>query len=244
VVLLTVAVGRILVRLRRSKNLDSTDTCVFGSVFERSSDLEHAIFVRELDLGSGGLLDAVAVVEVQFSAGFAVTVGRDNQVERLGADSGGGESALGAKRDDSAATDVEWDFSEIDVVESDLGAFALDDLPSVECVKAVVRKVDGDASAVLFCDGRDEDVGAVEELQSIAEDLRVVRVGEEEWVDQRSAVDSLLVESGVDVVEQAVADVVGVASGFCDGLPEVEFLRDGGVSIVVARERVEGCGCG
>jgi hypothetical protein len=62
------------------------------------------------------LLDAVAVVEVQFAAGFAVTVWCDDQVERLGADFSGSESALGAKRDDSAATDVEWDFGEINIV--------------------------------------------------------------------------------------------------------------------------------
>jgi hypothetical protein len=190
------------------------------------------------------LLDAVAVVEVQFTAGFAVAVGCDDQVEGLSADFSGGESALGAERDDSAAADVEGNLSEIDVIESDLSAFALDDFPSIEIVEAVVGEVDGDAGAVLFCDGRDKDVRAVEELQGVAEDVRVVGVGEEEWVDQRSAIDGLLVESGVDVVEQAVADVVGVASGFCDGLPEVEFLGNGGVSVVVAREGVEGCGDG
>jgi hypothetical protein len=179
------------------------------------------------------LLDAVSVVEVQFTASFAVTVGRDDQVERLRTDFGGGESALRTKRNDSAATDVEWDFREINVVESDLGAFALDNLPTVECVEAVVGEVDSDAGAVLFCDGRDEDVGAVEELQSVAEDVRVVRVVEEERVNERCAVDSLLVERCVDVVEQTVADVVGVASGFCDGLPEVKFMWDGSVSIVV-----------
>ena len=49
-------------------------------------------------------------------------------------------------------------------------------------------------------------------------------------------------KSGVNVVEQAVTDVVGVASGFCDGLPDVKLLGDGSISVVVARERVEGCG--
>jgi hypothetical protein len=47
------------------------------------------------------------------------------------------------------------------------------------------------------------------------------------------------VESGVDVVKKAVADVVGVASGLCDGLPDVELLGNGCVSVVVTREWVE-----
>ena len=54
----------------------------------------------------------------------------------------------------------------------------------------------------------------------------------------------MLVESGVDVVEETVTDVVGVASGLCDGLPDEELLRDGGISVVVAREWVEGLGDG
>jgi hypothetical protein len=47
------------------------------------------------------------------------------------------------------------------------------------------------------------------------------------------------VQGGVDVVEQAVADVVGVAG--CGGylLPVVELLRDGAVAVVVSGEGVE-----
>jgi hypothetical protein len=139
---------------------------------------------------------------------------------------------------------VQGDFSEVHVVEGNFGACAFDNVPGVEGVEAGVGEVDGDAGAVLFGDGRDEDVGAVEELQGVAEDVGVVGVGEEEGVDERGAVDGLLVEGCVDVVEQAVADVVGVAGSFCDGLPDVEFLGDGGVSVVVAGEGVEGLGDG
>lgn len=186
------------------------------------------------------MLNAIAIVEVKLAAGLAVTIGRDDEVEGLCADFGGGESAFRAEGDDSTAADVQRDFSEVHVVEGDLGASTLDDFPGVEGVEAGVGEVDGDAGAVLFGDGRDEDVGAVEELQGVAEDVGVVGVGEEEGVDERGAVDGLLVEGGVDVVEEAVADVVGVAGGFCDGLPDVEFLGDGGVSVVVAGEGVEG----
>jgi hypothetical protein len=104
-------------------------------------------------------------------------------VEGLGADFSGGEGAFGAEGDDGAAADVQRDFGEIDVIEGDLGAFAFDDLPGVEGVEAGVGEVDGDAGAVLFGDGRDEDVGAVEELQGVAKDVGVVGVGEEERVD-------------------------------------------------------------
>jgi len=235
-------VGRTLTRLLRSENLDSAHARILGSVVERASDLEHAILIRELDLRRGLLLDAVAVVEVQFAAGFAIAVGCDDEVEGLGADFGCGESAFGAERDDGAAADVQGDFGERDVVESNFSARAFNNLPGVEGVEAVVGEVDGDAGAVFFRDRRDEDVVAVEELQSVAEDTGVVGVFEEEWVDQRGAIDGLLVKSGVDVVEQAVADVIRVTSGFCDGLPEVELLRNGSISVVVARERVEGCG--
>jgi hypothetical protein len=176
-------VRRALARLLGTKDLDSADTGVLGGVVEAAGDLEHAVLVRELDLGGGLLLNAVAVVEVEFSAGLAVTVGRDDEVEGLGADLGGGEGAFGAEGDDGTAANVQWDFGEVDVVESDLGALAFDDLPSVECVEAVVREVDGNAGAVLFSDRRDEDVSAVEELQSVAEDVGVVGVSEEEGVD-------------------------------------------------------------
>jgi hypothetical protein len=76
-------------------------------------------------------------------------------------------------------------------------------------------------------------------LQFVAENGGVVGVGEEQGVDQRGAVDGLLVQGGVDVVEQAVADVVGVAGCFGDLGPDEEFLRDGAVAIVVAGEGVE-----
>lgn len=190
------------------------------------------------------MLNAIAIVEVKLAAGLAVTIGRDDEVEGLCADFGGGESAFRAEGDDSTAADVQRDFSEVHVVEGDLGASTLDDFPGVEGVEAGVGEVDGDAGAVLFGDGRDEDVGAVEELQGVAEDVGVVGVREEERVDQGGAVNGLLVESGVDVVEQAVTDVVGVASGLCDGLPDEEFLGNGGISVVVAREWVEGLGDG
>lgn len=233
------AVGRLLARLFRAKDLHSADACIFGSVVKAASDLEHAIFVGEFDLRSRFLLNAIAVVKVQLAAGFAVAVRSHDEVERLGADFGGGKSTLRAERNDGTAADVEWDFGEADVFELDLSAFAFDDLPSVEGVETIVGEVDGDACAVLFRDGRDEDVGAVEELQGVAEDVGVVGVGEEERVDERGAVNGLLVKGSVDVVEQTVTDVVSVASSFSNCLPKVEFLRDGGITIVVAREWVE-----
>jgi hypothetical protein len=52
----------------------------------------------------------------------------------------------------------------------------------------------------------------------------------------------LLVEGGVNVVEEAVADVVGVAGGGGDGGPDVKFLGDGSVAVVVTGEGIKGCG--
>lgn len=53
------------------------------------------------------MLDGIAVIEVQLAASLAITVRRDDEVEGLGADFGGGESAFGAEGDDGAAADVQ-----------------------------------------------------------------------------------------------------------------------------------------
>jgi hypothetical protein len=125
------------------------------------------------------LLDGISIIKVKAALSFTLTIRRDDEVEGLGADFGRRERTLRTNGDDGAAADVQGDFCEIDVVERNLRTFAFDDLPSVEGIEAVVGEVDRDAGGVLFCDRGDEDVGAVEELQGVAEDVGVVGVGEE-----------------------------------------------------------------
>ena len=160
-------------------------------------------------------------------------------MERLSADLGSGKRALRTEGNHSTTAKVQRNLSERNILKRNLSSLALNNLPSVEVVEAVVGEVDANAGGVFFGDGGDEDVGAVEELELVAEDGRVVWVVEEHGVDQGRAVDCLLVQGGVDVVEQAVADVVGVAGCFGNLGPVVKFLRDGAIAVVVSGEGVE-----
>lgn len=151
-------------------------------------------------------------------------------MERLLPDLGRRVPALRPHRDDGAAADVQRDLGEADVRQLHLLALAFDDLVRVEVVKAVVGKVDGDARLVLLRHRRDEEGIAEEELQVVAEGVRVVRVEKEEWVQRGRAVDALLLRGRVEVVKEAVPDVEGAACGVCDGVPQEELLCCGNVS--------------
>jgi len=124
---------------------------------------------------------------------LTLAVRSDDKVEGLGADLSSSEGAFGAHRDDGATAEVQRDVGVGNIVESDFGAFAFDNLPRVKFVEAVVGNVDGNACGVLFGDGGDEDVGAVEELELVAENVGVVGVVEEQRVDERRSIDGLLV---------------------------------------------------
>lgn len=69
------------------------------------------------------------------------------------------------------------------------------------------------------------------------------RVG---WVEVEHGVQKgftslcLAVEGCVDIVEQLVSNLNGVASGFCNSIPAVELLGNAGKVVVVAEERIEG----
>ena len=106
---------------------------------------------------------------------------------------------------------------------------------------AVLGEVDVDAGGAFLGDGGDEEAVAVKVLQVEGVRLGVLGVEVKHGVDQGGAVDGLLVQGGVDVVEQAVADVDGLAGALGDDGPAVELLADGGrVLVVVAEEGAEG----
>ena len=64
-------------------------------------------------------------------------------------------------------------------------------------------------------------------------------VEEEHGVQERCAVDGLLVEGGVNVVEELVARLDCYLRGFGNGWPEVVFLMGDPSGVVVAVEGVE-----
>lgn len=101
---------------------------------------------------------------------------------------------------------------------------AADGREGPEVVEDVVGHVDVYAGSVLFRHRGDEDARAVEVLQVQAKSVCVVGVDVEHGVDEGRAVLCLLVEGGVDVVEELVADVDDFARRGGDGGSVVEFL--------------------
>jgi hypothetical protein len=78
-------------------------------------------------------------------------------------------------------------------------------------------------------------------LQVRAEGVGIVRVDVEHGVHEGSPVDGVLVEGGVDVVEELVAHVDDFARCGCYRGPAVEFLPDSWwVGVVVSVEGTEG----
>lgn len=149
-----------------------------------------------------------------------------------------GRDALGV---DDAAAVVQRDVCDGEVREGHVGAVATDGREGPEVVEDVVGHVHVDACSVLFRHGADEDAGAVEVLQVKAEGVGVIGVDVEHGVHEGSPVHGLLVEGGVDVVEEPVAHVDDFARCGCHGWPSVELLRDGWrVGVVVSVEGTEG----
>lgn len=103
----------------------------------------------------------------------------------------------------------------------------------------VIGEVDGDAGGAFGGHGRDEDGGAVEVLQVQGQGVGVGGIEEEHGVEERGAVDRLLVEGRVDVVEELVARFDCYLRGFGNSWPEVVFLMGDTGGVVVAVEWIE-----
>jgi hypothetical protein len=212
-----------------------------GVISVASLNLEGLAVIHKLQAG-GALLDkANTVIEVQLALGLAVGANSDDELEIVLAERGGGHSALDTLGDDGAAAVVEGDIGGAQVLDEDALALALDLGVGVEVVEDVLGEVGGDGGGVLLDDGADEDAGAEEVLRLDAEGVGVVGVQVEERADEWGAVEGLVVESGVDVIEQAVTDVDRLAGGLGNAVPAVELLGDlGDVAVVVAVEGGEG----
>lgn len=136
---------------------------------------------------------------------------------------------------------MQRDAIEGDVREGDGLAFAGDLFEVGEGVEGVVWEVYFDGSFVFCEDGGDEDGRAEEELVVDGVGVLVAGVGEPEGGGGGGDAGAVVVpEGGVEVVEEAVAQGDGPAGGGGGLVPAVEFLRDGGVAVVVAEEGHEG----
>ena len=124
-------------------------------------------------------------------------------------------------------------------VDGDGGAGAAEGFVSEEVVELVVGEVDGDACGTFVRHGRNQDGGTVEVLQVQRQGVRIGGVEEEHGVEKRCAVDGLLIERCVDVVEELVARLDCYFGGFGDACPEVVFLMEDVGGVVVAVEGVE-----
>lgn len=77
---------------------------------------------------------------------------------------------------------MDGDVRVVDVIEGDVFTLAADGLAGAPFVEDVVGEVEGDACAVFFCDGGNEDAVSVEELEVDGVGVGVVGVVEEQGV--------------------------------------------------------------
>ena len=121
---------------------------------------------------------------------------------------------------------MQWDGVEANVSDVDPRSCALDLLQCPPVVEGAVGQVDADGCAVLLKHRRDKDVVAVEELVLDDEGVLVLWVVEKQRIKERQTSLSLAVECSVDVVEQAVANIDGIAGCCASKRPAVKFLGD------------------
>lgn len=161
-------------------------------------------------MGSGLLVDGDAIVKVQLARRGSGGVEGDLKLKVLLAELSGGVGGLDAQGQDGTAADEERDGRNVDVADEVVGGTAVDACVGVPVVEDVVGEVDADAGRPLLRDGGDDDAGAEKVLQLEGKGGRVVRVVEEHGAHGRRAVSVLAVQSSVDVVQQAVANVNGL----------------------------------
>ena len=193
-----------------AKNSDSLNSDA-SLVLKRASHAELTLRVLEVDLRHGILHNRLAVVEVQRALSAVIETRRNDNVEALLTQRGGGVSALDALRVDNAPLVVNRDVCVVDLG-GDVLAVPADGVASAPFVEDVIGEVVVDARAVLLCDWADKDAVAVEELQVDGVGVGVIWVVEEQRVEGRGASLVLFVDGGVDVV-----DCIIISSNFTLG---------------------------
>jgi len=222
-------------------NHDNLGDLGLGLVAKGTLGGQNTILVLESDVRDPLLVQADAIIKIQPALRSAISAQGHQQLEVLLAQLGHSHGRLDASRHDDTATQEERDVGQGLVVNTDRTTVAADTLVRVPVVEDVIGQIDIDTARILLRNRGDEKTRAVEVLELETEGLDVVRVEEEHRVEDGRAVESLAVESGVNVIQQAVTDVDSLAGGLCDDGPAVEFLRDcRRVLVVVAEEGAEG----
>lgn len=194
---------------------------------------QNAQGILELDVRDALLLQADTVIKVKLTLGNEILADRDDELKVLLAKLGGGHGRLGPERNNDATTKVERDISQALVLDGGGLALAVNDVKSVPVIEDIVGKVDINTGRVLLSDGSDEETGTVEVLVLEAKGVGVLGIKVEHGVDHGGTIQGLLVLGSVDVIEQAVADIDGLAGGLSHTLPAVELLADDGKVLVV-----------
>lgn len=171
---------------------------------EAAGDAEHAFGVLESHLRRGLLLERDAVVDIQLARRRAIGSRGDDDVEVGLAQCRRRHRARCAQGKNGAAANVDRDLCEWHVVEGDICTLAFDRSEGLEVVELVLRQVECHGRGVLLDDGRNEDRIAEEELRVDAPRVLVGRVLEPERVPGRRAVERLLMERRVEVVQKAI----------------------------------------
>jgi len=155
---------------------------------------------RELHQRRSLLHQTKPIIEIQLPGGLAVRAQGYDDLEVLFSELGCCHGGLDALGHDYAAAVVQGYVGDVEIGDLDGGAFALDRGVGEPVVEDVFWEVDADAGGVFFCHGADEQGWAEEVLEFEAESVGVGGVEVEHWIDERCAVDGLLVESCVNIV--------------------------------------------
>ena len=231
--------------LRNTKDLNLGPLEFPNAVLARCVGGEHAAVVRKRPLHRCGLLrNGDTIVEVQRPARRPVPRGRNHELKVLPPQVRRRVRALDAQREHRPARDVHRDLRERHIRQADARRAPFHRRVRGEVVEPVVGEVDIDGSRVLVENRADKDAWAEEELVLNIVRLRVVWVVEEQRLQGGCSVGVLLVEGRIEVIKQTVANVDRVLRRLGDEGPAVELLRDRGVAVMVAVERIECSKCG
>lgn len=99
---------------------------------------------------------------------------------------------------------MQRDLREVNIVELDEGAGALDGSERGEIVESVAGEIDGDGRRVVFDDGRDKDGVTIEELVVDRESVGILGIFEPYRVEDGCTVKMSLVEGGIEVIDETV----------------------------------------
>lgn len=170
-----------LTRRRRVSALSqhsNTNDVSISRIPKAAAHAKNPIRIRKRNQRSQGLLNSIALVQIQTALRITLSVWRDDKDKVLFAQLGGGVCGGLAQGQDAAAANVDGDVRVVDVVFGHPGAGASDGFVGGEIVKDVVGEVECHARAV-FGHGAHEEAVAEQKLVLDGEGICVFWVREE-----------------------------------------------------------------